>query len=644
MNAPTRAYGVSLVRGPFVSIPPHPSAVDSSAKLLEWVASKEQLGPLAADLFCGAGGLSMGLAHAGYEVVLGVDSDPMALETYAGLHSGLALCRDLGDPKSVEEVAELISGLNVELIAGGPPCQPFSKAGASKIRSLVQSGTRSEHDDRRELWKAFLEIVLRVQPSAVLLENVPDMAIASDTTIVRTMVSEFEAEGYAVHTVLLHAYEHGVPQFRQRFFLVALAAGIGFNWPSPTGNPVTMDDAIGDLPFVEGGWRPADGADGFLPYESKPEPTEFVRRARKGLHGHNEFRIYDHITRPVRDDDRLIFESMDSSTRYSEIDDSLKRYRDDIFDDKYKRLAWDKPGRSITAHIARDGYWYIHPDQTRTLTVREAARLQTFPDHVRFAGPPSSAFRQIGNAVPPLLAERVARSIRQAMHRNNPAYLSTTSLSERITTWFEGRKSLTLPWLNAPTVWSALQGQLLLNRARDDAVKRTWPMIKKLNSPDLTIKSTEQLRDMAQLIGRGKQVDRMLNAAHWYAQNPNSLTTTEGLQSAPDVGVVMAGIATLVNTATGPTPVVVNQGSLRVASRVFGLPLQQRRSHSDGRLAITRLLGGPTSTRQDNSRIAMAGVLELAAKLCISTDPLCGRCPLFAHCNWAGLEKASDAR
>ena len=93
------------------------------------------------------------------------------------------------------------------------------------------------------------------------------------------------------------------------------------------------------------------------------------------------------------------------ATRYSDLAPELKRYRDDIFDDKYKRLDANDVSRTITAHIAKDGYWYIHPWQDRTLTVREAARLQTFPDHVRFAGPPSAAFRQIGNAVPPLLAE-----------------------------------------------------------------------------------------------------------------------------------------------------------------------------------------------------------------------------------------------
>src|SRR5665811_2033713 len=106
--------------------------------------------------------------------------------------------------------------------------------------------------------------------------------------------------------------------------------------------------------------------------------------------------LHDHMTRAVRTDDLEIFELMDSKTLYSDIPEHLRRYKADSFNDKYKRLAWDEVSRSITAHIAKDGYWYIHPEEHRTLTVREAARLQTFPDSFRFAGQPSHRFSQIG--------------------------------------------------------------------------------------------------------------------------------------------------------------------------------------------------------------------------------------------------------
>ena len=597
MRTSQRNYGVKLVRGPVVSVPAHPGAAGSSAELLERVAPRGHRQPRAADLFCGAGGLSHGLTQAGYDVVLGIDTDPVALETYAGLHPGLALCRDLSTRTAIDEATELLRELDVELVAGGPPCQPFSRAGASKIRSLVQSGVRPEHDDRRDLWQAFLEVVLGVHPRAVLLENVPDMAVAADTTIVRALVSELEIAGYAVHTALLRSCDHGIPQIRQRFFLVALAEGTGFSWPTSSGTQVTVRDAIGDLPPVEGGWRPISAAEGFLPYAAPRNAGEFARRARQGLDATNRRRIYDHITRPVRADDHAIFESMTSTTRYSQIDRTLKRYRDDIFDDKYKRLDWDKPSRSITAHIARDGYWYIHPDQTRTLTLREAARLQTFPDRVRFAGPPSAAFRQIGNAVPPLLAERVARSIRQALRERETAGPATAELSQRLVSWFEHKGALALPWLDAPTAWSALQAQMLLDRAPPHCVQTAWPTMEKLDSPERTLESADHLVDLAKLIKRIKRVERILGAARWFTQNPDALTTAKRMRAAPHIGAQTADIAAVADSTTGPAPAVVNQNTLRVASRVFGLPQPTQRPGSEGRLAVIRLLGCPTRFR-----------------------------------------------
>ena len=561
VDSSSRSYGVTLVRGPVVAVPAHREAVASPADLLEWVPSRKSRRPLAVDLFCGAGGMSVGLTDAGYDVVLGVDNDPAALETYAGLHPGLTLRRDLSDPEVVDELVELISELDVEIIAGGPPCQPFSQAGASKIRSLVQEGKRSTHDERRDLWRAFVEIVRRVRPRAVLFENVPGIAIAPDTTIVRTLVSELEAAGYAVHTALLHSNDHGVPQFRQRFFLVALADGIRFDWPSPSRARATVKDAIADLPPVEGGWRSPDGAVGFVEYDPSEALSAFANRARQRLSAAEKGRVYDHITRPVRDDDRAIFESMDSNTRYSEIDESLKRYRDDIFDDKYKRLDWEKPSRSITAHIARDGYWYIHPDQTRTLTIREAARLQTFPDKVRFAGPPSAAFRQIGNAVPPRLAERVAQSARRALDNAEMAGATTADLSKRLSSWFEHRNRFALPWLKAPTAWAALQGHLLLDRAPKNSIDTAWSELEKLDRPQRTVEAADQLRDLAALIGRQKRMGKVLEAARWLARNPEALADATTIKDSPHLGLRAAQIAALVDPSSGPTPVVVNQGT-----------------------------------------------------------------------------------
>ena len=168
---------------------------------------------------------------------------------------------------------------------------------------------------------------------------------------------------------------------------------------------------IGDLPPVP----PAHREERSL-YLGEPI-TALQRRLRDSVPEGDRRHITDHITRDVRPDDAEAFRLLGEGQTYRDLPPHLQRYRTDIFDDKYKRLIWDDVSRSITAHIAKDGYWYIHPDQHRTLSIREAARIQTFPDRFRFAGEPSHRYRQIGNAVPPLLAERLGRAIATSLER-----------------------------------------------------------------------------------------------------------------------------------------------------------------------------------------------------------------------------------
>ncbi len=361
--------------------------------------------PLAIDLFSGCGGLSVGLEQAGFAVILSVDTDQWALETHRHNLPGAAIDLDLSDPARVEVLLRLLDGLPIDLVAGGPPCQPFSRAGRSKLRDLVRDGMRSSKDDRTELWQAFISIVERLRPAAIMLENVPDMAIGDEVAIARAMTHRLEKVGYDVQMRLVDSWRLGVPQHRQRFILVAMRDGQTFTWPAEQ-KKITLRDAIGDLPFLRGGQGRAEMPVGRT-------FSAFQRRARAGMNGTSV--VFDHVTRPVRADDREAFRMMKPGTRYGDLPKHLRRYRDDIFDDKYNRLSWDDVSRSITAHIAKDGYWYIHPSESRTLTVREAARIQTFPDNFRFAGTRSHAFRQIGNAVPVALAQAIGRQIARAL-------------------------------------------------------------------------------------------------------------------------------------------------------------------------------------------------------------------------------------
>ena len=200
-----------------------------------------------------------------------------------------------------------------------------------------------------------------------------------------------------------------MPQPRKRLFVVGIKAGGNISWPPSVDRKPTLRQAIGDLPEVEGGQRQEE-----ITYIGPPR-TKFARRMRRDLDGDDQEIIRDHITRHVREDDAEIYAEMKPGQTYKDVPEKLRRYRSDIFNDKYNRLIWNGLSRTITAHIAKDGYWYIHPSQDRTLSVREAARIQTFPDDFRFAGTPSNRYRQIGNAVPPMLAEAVGHSLVKSM-------------------------------------------------------------------------------------------------------------------------------------------------------------------------------------------------------------------------------------
>ena len=221
-------------------------------------------------------------------------------------------------------------------------------------------------------------------------------------------------------------------------------------------------------PRWKAGGGPTAGADGWTDYAGPV--TTFQRRMREGMDGADAGKVFDHITRPVREDDKQAFELMDADHPV------LRPARghaagtgDDIFDDKYKRLDENGLSRTITAHIAKDGYWYIHPRQNRTLTVREAARLQTFPDRFRFAGPPSAAFRQIGNAVPPAVGEELGRAVRASLNTPIPAGPSTQEIAGLLAGWFASVPVRAVPWLQAATRWQVIAADILLERLHDPA-------------------------------------------------------------------------------------------------------------------------------------------------------------------------------
>jgi DNA (cytosine-5)-methyltransferase 1 len=536
----------------------------------------------------------------------------------------------------------LVREAEIDLVAGGPPCQPFSKAGRSMIRYRVQSGLRDPHDERRDLWRSFLEIIDRGRPKAVLMENVPDMALDREMFILRSIVEELEQMDYSVEERVVDTWRYGVPQFRQRLILVALQNNTEFRWPEETEQKVTVWNAIGDLPEVEGGWRPAGGEHGWSEYSGPV--THFQREMRQNVAPADSHKVFDHITRPVRDDDREAFESMTHATKYTDLNQEHQRYRGDIFDDKYNRLNENDLSRTITAHIAKDGYWYIHPRQSRTLTVREAARLQTFPDDFRFDGPPSAAFRQIGNAVPPRLGFVIGKAILESMEDPRDAGPSTREIAQVLAVWMANPHHVRgLPWLEwsdgkPPSRWLVIAAEELLDRAPKSLVRQAWKLLRDNDKPWALPpadrrKFKEHLQFIIENSGREHRLERILALRDKVAESPQALEgSADQIRSElalPESVADLAILASPVDVAdTGAEePVLATKGVLRVAGRFQGNDVDRKNKLTDGRLAVARMVGFGAY-----SRAAHLGLIELANSWCRPLNPQCHECPLQTSC------------
>ena len=626
--------GVKTVRGPFIRLAPHPEAVTSPSGLGAYVRKIRNERPdrlIGADLFAGAGGLSLGLHQAGIDVVFSADHDTESVETHGHHFGGLSVNWDLSDPETIKRTGDLLKSIKIDVLAGGPPCQPFSKAGRSMIRHMVRNGLRDPHDQRRDLWRSYLEIIRISRPRAVIMENVPDMALDREMFILRTMVLELENLGYSVEERVVETWRYGVPQFRQRLILVALRGGLRFEWPAEVAKKTTVDNAIGDLPAVEGGWRPDGGADGWSEYDGPR--TAFQRQMRLGTPRGHANRVYDHITRPVRDDDAAAFELMDTNTRYSELPDEFKRYRDDIFDDKYKRLDPNDLSRTITAHIAKDGYWYIHPYQGRTLTVREAARLQTFPDWFRFAGPPSAAFKQIGNAVPPMLGEAIGTAVLVALRGARKEKFTSEDSAKMLATWFGANDPESIPWLKAESRWQVLSAEALLDRATAEHIRYIWPLLRRWVTPTDTLEAREELLELGAWIGRASRAQVLADLASILASGGHTLDDADmdALVSARVIPQAQADLAILTVPVgaedASEEPVIVTKGTLRSVARIVGDAVDRKNRLTDGRLAIARIIGYGASSRD-----AHLALMEISNSICRPVEPFCDQCPAVLHC------------
>lgn len=604
-------------RGIRVRLDPHTKAPDpvNLKGVREWVQLAEH--PTAVDLFCGAGGLSLGLTDAGFNVLVGADNDSLAVETHLANIGGLGYLGDLTDPTDFLNHLDAWGIGEIDLVAGGIPCQPFSRAGRSKIRSLVQSGLRSEDDPRTFLWRSFISVVDKLRPCAVLLENVPDLAVWNDGSILVGFRESLRALGYVTNVRIVNAFDHGVPQHRARLFVVGLREGKRFEWPENNQVQYNLCDAIGDLPQV-----PPAQREERIPYGGPS--TNLQKRLRKGVRDLDRGWIYDHITRDVRPDDAEAFALLKPGQTYKDLPVHLQRYRSDIFTDKYNRLRWDGLSRTITAHMARDAYWYIHPDQNRMLSIREAARIQTFPDWFRFAGEPSHRFRLIGNAVPPLLAEAIGRKLKETVLGEDHSIAGERDFRDDLTRWHASNIRV-FPWRSGADPWHVLMAEVCLRRTRADQVVPVYKALTELaQTPKEMLMNLEYVRDAMRSLGLNWRAENMIEIARMIVERHDGQVpdSTEELLQLPGIGDYVANA--VLTFAFGRTAVLLDTNTERIVKRLRGLVKVNRWQL---RSEIYDLAGPSGSDANFNYAL-----IDFAAMICRPKNPLCAECPVNHRC------------
>lgn len=338
------------------------------------------------DSFCGAGGLCLGLERAGFETLLSFDIDPLCIQ---------AIKENFAHPAMIADIKDMLGGTLLEitklkrgelfLLAGGPPCQGFS---------IQRRG--SDIDSRNDLVLKYGQLIDELHPMFFVMENVSGLGGKRGKSILEQLFEDVTAFGYHVHISLLNAQDYGVPQRRKRYVIVGERVDLGTNYEYPVKLETrkTVRDTIGDLPAP-----PADGSD---------HPDIPLHRRDK-LSPLNIKRLNALKEGQGRDDlpDELLADC-------HKVDSSVIGYRN-----VYGRMAWDEVAPTITARF--DSFTrgkFGHPDQPRSISLREGALLQTFPVNFKFVGSKVGIARQIGNAVPPVLAEIIGRSIIDCYERS----------------------------------------------------------------------------------------------------------------------------------------------------------------------------------------------------------------------------------
>jgi DNA (cytosine-5)-methyltransferase 1 len=367
----------------------------------------------AADLFSGCGGLTEGLKQAGFQVLFAIEVNHECCETYRWNHREVVLIERDIHKVDEEDVLDMLKDTfdveTVDLLAGGPPCEGFSIA-----------GLRDPDDPRNRLFEEFMRFLKALRPKWFIIENVPGLISMERGKVLERVLKEIREAGYSVCYKILNAADYGVPQIRERVFIVGTNTGCPITFPSPTHAPlhqgqvalgdslkpyVTVWEAISDLPPLEPGEEKNEYA--------TPPQNDYQRLMREGA-GSQGLRNH----RAVRHREYMVerFKLIPQGGNMKDLPPIPKVRPRKIYAARCRRLRADAPSYTVTAHCLDE---LIHPFQHRAITPREAARLQSFPDRYVFFGPLAKfhsdprqdQYEQIGDAVPPLLARAIALEI-----------------------------------------------------------------------------------------------------------------------------------------------------------------------------------------------------------------------------------------
>jgi DNA (cytosine-5)-methyltransferase 1 len=375
------------------------------------------------DLFCGCGGFSLGLERAGFKCLAAIDFNEEAITTFKANFSKdtLALRKDLSKFPP-DKLAAKIGTNQVDVIIGGPPCQGFSTV---RQVDAANHGSRVRRDKRRYLFRSFLDYVAAFRPRVFVMENVLGIQSAAKGKFFTLVQSEARKLGYRVQAQVEEAWKLGVPQKRRRQLVIGVRHDVTGYFPGELNSGETnldtpmLYDAIGDLPPLEAGAGTEE-----CDYDLAVREAFLKERGKSAKHylenvldiGRSE-KLTAHRARPHSDRDLRDFarlregETADAAIARGE--QMEFPYDRNVFLDRYTRQHRERLCSTIVAHLSKDGLMFIHPTQLRTLTPREAARVQSFPDWFKFPIARTHQFRLIGNAVPPLVGKVVGRTVMQ---------------------------------------------------------------------------------------------------------------------------------------------------------------------------------------------------------------------------------------